>query len=103
MRLAVADEDQRVDRRGGEGAAAAPAAQGEKGMPRPRVDQRLLGFGRADEADGKGQDRRRARARRRASQFQQTEQRGRRVADRDHGAGEALAPQLDGGGGARRA
>ena len=77
---------QRVDRSGGQRAAAAPACERDIGEARPsagKPDQRLLGLGRADKADRKAEDEGRHAASRRED-FEEAKQRGRRVADGDH-------------------
>ena len=63
----------------------------------PVRQQRRLRFRRADEAD-RHADHRGGRRRAGVEQFEQMEQRGRRVADRDHRAGQPRAPQVERGG-----
>src|SRR3546814_8576046 len=48
---------QRIHGGGGHGAATAPAVQREIGHAESGGDEPVLGFGRADEADGEGKDR----------------------------------------------
>ena len=67
----------------------------------PEVGERRLGLGGADKADRKAEHQRRLR-RAVGEHLEQMEQRGRRVADRDHRAGEMRPPQLDRGGRAGR-
>ena len=61
------------------------------------VDQRVLQFGGADEADRNADDRRRTR-RAVAQHLEQTEERGRRIADGDDRARQAVDPEVEGGG-----
>ena len=64
------------------------------GTPRGFGGERLLRFRGADEADRNAENGRRLR-RAGIDQFEQAEQRGRRIADGDHRAGEAVAPQIE--------
>ena len=79
--------------------AASTAAQGEEGNAARSGGQLGFALRRADEADRKGQDRRRLR-RAIVEHFQQMKQSGGRVADRDDGAMQMRPPLLDPGGGA---
>ena len=91
---------QRVDRRRGERAAAAPACSVDEGEAERILGERRLGLGGADKPDRKAENERRLR-RARGDHLEQMKERGRRVADRDHGALEMRPPQLDRGGRAR--
>src|SRR3546814_3199503 len=71
----------------------APAAQREIGHAESGGDERVLGFGRADEADGEGKDGRRAR-RTLAQQIDEPVERRRRVADGHHRARQRVAPEV---------
>ena len=82
---------ERVDRGGGEGAAAAPAAQGDERRPAPCAIS--ASFDSAAPTKPTGKPRITAGTRRPGvEQLEQAEQRRRRVADGDHGARQPLAP-----------
>ena len=72
------------------------------GTPRGLAASASFDFGRADEADRNAEDRGRLR-RAGVEHLEQAEQRRRRIADGDDGAGEPIAPQLERGGRARGA
>ncbi len=72
------------------------------GTPRGFCGQRLFRFRGADKADRNAEDGRRLR-RAGIDQVKQAEQRGRRIADGDHRAGEAIEPQIERRRRARRA
>ena len=89
----------RVERGGGDGRAAATAADGEE-RDAARVGRELgLALGRADEAD-RGRDDRGGFWRAGVDHLEQMEERGGCVADDDNRAREPVAPELDGRGGA---